>query len=437
MMESRREVIKAAALGTTARLIGNSKLWAGANDRIRIAIMGMGGRGGDLMTSSFKLNGIEVAAICDPDESRMRTWAASHEALSDRRPRTEPDIRRILEDKNVDAILISCCNHWHALAGIWACQAGKHVYVEKPISHEVAAGRALTKAARRYNRCVQGGTENRSNIRMQKAVKLLHEGVIGDVYMARWIIAAHREPIGFRQPEPPPSELHWDLWLGPSPDQPFHRNLVHYNWHWFWDFGNGEMGNNGTHYMDIARFGLNVGLPVRVHSIGGRYGYKDQAETPNTQTATFEYPDGKILACDIRGDYTGEESGWWFYGTEGSMWMRGNGEFSVYWQINKSPDQIRGYSKEMDEGKVVSLANATSLHLANFYDAIRANDYKRLRGEIEEIHQSCALCLLANIAYRVGRQLDFDPKTEQFRDGDANTLLSRAYRKPYSIPEKL
>jgi hypothetical protein len=189
--------------------------------------------------------------------------------------------------------------------------------------------------------------------------------------------------------------------------------------------------------MDIARFGLNVRLPVRVHSIGGRYGYKDQAQTPNTQTATFEYPDGKILACDIRGDYTGEESGWWFYGTEGSMWMRGNGEFSVYWLTNKSPDPIRSYSKEMDDGTVVSLANATTAHLANFYDAIRANDHKLLRGEIEEIHESCALCLLANVAYRVGRKLEFDPVTEQFKDSDANALLSSAYRKPYIIPEKV
>jgi predicted dehydrogenase len=431
-MASRRELLGIIGAGAGASLIGNSKAWAGANDRIRVAVMGMGGRGGDHMVRASKIKGIEAVAICDPDETRMRSWAATLEASTGRRPRTEPDIRRILEDKNVDAVIISCCNHWHALAGIWACQAGKHVYVEKPVSHEFQSGRQLVQAARRYNRCVQGGTQNRSDIRKLKAVKLLHAGLIGDVYMARWIIAARRDPIGFKQPEPPPPELKWDLWLGPAPEQPFHRNLVHYNWHWFWDTGNGEMGNNGTHYMDIARFGLNVGLPTRVHSIGGRYGYKDQAETPNTQTTTFEYSDGKILACDIRGVYTGEESGWWFYGSEGSMFLPGNGQFKVYWLTNHSPDAVRSYTKEMDEEAGIN-PDSTVAHQTNFYDAIRAGNPKLLRGEIEEIFQSCALCLLANISYRVGRKLEFDPATERFKDADANALLSRAYRKPYTI----
>lgn len=431
-MESRRELLGKVGAGLGASLIGNSHAWAGANDRIRIAVMGMGGRGGDHMVRASKIKGIEAAAICDPDESRTRSWAATLEASTGKRPRTEQDIRRILDDKNVDAVIVSCCNHWHALAAIWACQAGKHVYVEKPVSHDFQSGRQLVQAARRYNRCAQGGTQNRSDIRKRKAVKLLHAGLIGDVYMARWIIAARREPIGFKKPEPPPPELNWDLWLGPAPEQPFHRNLVHYNWHWFWDSGNGEMGNNGAHFMDTARLGLNVKLPISVHSIGGRYGYKDQAETPNTQTTTFEYPDGKILACDIRGGYTGEESGWWFYGSEGSMFMPGNGQFKVFWLTNHSPDPVRSYTKEMDEEAGIN-PDSTVAHQINFYDAIRAGDPKLLRGEIEEIFESCALCLLANISYRIGRKLEFDPASEKFRDADANDLLSRAYRKPYTI----
>jgi predicted dehydrogenase len=436
-MENRRNVLKAAAVLGGAGLIGTQGAWAGANDRIRVAVMGMGGRGGELMTLSSKIKDVEIAAVCDPDESRMRTWAASMEALSGKRPRTEADIRRILEDKTIDAVLISCCNHWHALAGIWACQAGKHVYVEKPVSHNLFEGRKLVEAARKYNRCVQGGIQNRSNHRIRKAIKLLHEGVIGDVYMARWIIAARRDPIGFQQPEKPPADLHWDLWLGPAPEQPFHRNLVHYNWHWFWDFGNGEMGNNGTHFMDVARWGLGVELPARVHSVGGRYGYKDQAMTPNTQTTTYEYPDGRILACDIRGVYTGEDSGWYFYGADGSMWMGPGGDFKVYWKTNKSPDSIRSFSREMDEG-VEPQTTGVIGHVRNFYDSIRTGEWKALRGEIEQLYLSTALCLLANISYRCGAtKLTFHPDTERFDSSEANLLATRPYRKPYVVPEKV
>jgi predicted dehydrogenase len=434
--EDRRNILKAAALAAGTNLMGTNSAWAGANDRIRVAVMGMGGRGGELMTLSSRLKGVEVAAVCDPDETRMRTWAASLEALGHKRPSTEPDIRRVLDDKNIDAVVITCCNHWHALAGIWACQAGKHVYVEKPVSHNLFEGRKLVEAARKYNRCVQGGIQNRSNHRIRKAVNLLHEGVIGDVYLARWIIGAHRDPIGFQQPEKPPAELHWDLWLGPAPDQPFHRNLVHYNWHWFWDFGNGEMGNNGTHFMDVARWGLGVKLPVRVHSIGGRYGYKDQAVTPNTQLTTFEYPRGKILACDIRGVHTGEESGWYFYGSDGSMWMTPGGDFKVYWKTNRTPDPIRSFSKEMDEG-IDPLSTGVIGHVKNFYDSIRTGEWKSLRGEIEELHLSCALAHLANISYRCGAKLAFDPESEKFASADATLLTSRDYRKPYVVPERV
>jgi len=436
MQNNRRDLLKRTVLTAGAGLLGAGRGWAGANDRIRVAVMGMGGRGGELMTLSSKMKNVEIAAVCDPDENRMRTWAATMEARYNRRPRMEPDIRRILEDNNIDAVIITCCNHWHSLAGILACQAGKHVYVEKPVCHNLFEGRKLVQSARRYNRCVQGGIQNRSNHRIRKAINLLHSGLIGDVYMARWIIAAFRDSIGFRQPEPVPPELNWDLWLGPAPTQPFHRNLVHYNWHWFWDFGNGEMGNNGTHYMDVARWGLDVKLASKIHSIGGRYGYKDQAQTPNTQTTTFEYPDGKILACDIRGVHTGEESGWCFYGSQGSMWMSPTGEFKVYWLTNRSPDSTRSFSKEMDEG-VDPLTTGVPGHLWNFYESVRAGDPKRLRGEIEEVYLSTALCLLANISYRTGQKLHFNVETEKFENAEANALLTRQYRKPFLVPDRV
>lgn len=435
--QSRRSFLNITAGLAASPLIGASRGWMGANDRIRVAVMGMGGRGGNLMTLSAKAQNVEVAAICDPDESRMRQWAASLEALTNRRPRTEADIRRLLDDDTVDALIIACCNHWHAPAAIFACQAGKHVYVEKPVSHNVFEGRQLVAAAAKYGRVVQAGTQNRSSARIRKAITLLHEGVVGDVYMARWLITGHRESIGFHSPEPPPAALHWNLWLGPAPEQPFHRNLVHYNWHWFWDFGNGEMGNNGTHYMDVARWGLGRGLPAKIHSIGGRFGYDDQGQTPNTQTATFEYPDGRILLGEIRGVYTGEQSGWYFYGSRGSMQILPNGQFHVYWDVNKSPDATRSWSEEMDRGVDPQDVGDVG-HLNNFYTAVRAGNPGPLRAPIGEAHVSNSLCLLANISCLTGRKLQLDADTETvIGDQEANGLLTRVYRKPFVVPEKI
>jgi predicted dehydrogenase len=298
-------------------------------------------------------------------------------------------------------------------------------------------GKLLVEASKKYKRVVQTGTQNRSNARIRKGIKLLHEGLIGDVYMARWLITGHRASIGFQSPESPPTDLHWDLWLGPAPEQPFHRNLVHYNWHWFWDFGNGEMGNNGTHYLDVARWGLNRGFPTRIQATGGRFGYKDQAQTPNTQTAVFQYDDGAILQAEIRGVHSGEQPSWWFYGSQGSMQMLAGGEFRVFWLTNKSPDSVRSWSKEMDEGVEPGTTGDTG-HLANFYSAIRSNEPASLRAPITEGHVSCGTCLLGNIAYRVNRELRFDPKTEHVvGDAEADGLLKREYRKPYVVSDKV
>ena len=435
---SRREALGVASgVFIASGLLANQQTRGTANDRIQAAVMGMGGRGGELMTFSSRIKGVEVVALCDPDETRMRSWATTLEAATGKRPHTEPDIRRLLDDKRIDALVIACCNHWHTPGAIFACQAGKHVYVEKPVSHNIAEGRKLVEAARKYKRVIGGGTQNRSSHRLRKAIRLLHDGVIGDVYMSRWLITGTRTSIGFQQPEQPPPYLHWDLWLGPAQEQPFHRNLVHYNWHWFWDFGNGEMGNNGTHFMDVARWGLGEGMPVKVHATGGRYGYKDQAQTPNTMTASFEFGSGKLLTCDIRGVHTGEQAGWWFYGSDGSMFISPSGEFKVYWLTNMSPDPYRSFTKEMDEGVEPTRTGAIG-HLANFYDAVRANDTKVLCVSTEEIHRSTALCHLANVSFRLGRKLQFDAETERFTgDAEADQLLTRQYRKPYVVPEKV
>jgi predicted dehydrogenase len=424
---ARRNVLTAPALLGTASLIGTSHLWAGANDRIRVASVGLGGRGGELMKQAFKIPNVEVTAVCDPDNERMRQWAAEVEKIGGRQPRQEADLRRLLEDKDIDAINIATCNHWHAPAAIFACQAGKHVYVEKPVSHNVWEGRKMVQAARKYKRIVQGGLQRRSNPYVRRAVELLREGVIGDVYMARALVFGDRKSIGFQQPEVPPPNLNWELWLGPAPPQPFHRNLVHYNWHWFWDFGNGELGNNGSHQLDVARWGLNKGLPSTVQSTGGRFGYKDQGQTPNTQIATFGYQDGTQMVCETRGLFTNDEGGvtWGvhFYGSNGYLSVNADGKYKVYLGRNKQPEPDMGKTAAVD-------------HYGNFIEAVRAGDRGLQTAEIEESYLSCALCHLGNIAHRLQRKLVFDAGVERFvGDAEANTLLTRIYRKPFVVTE--
>lgn len=329
-MERRNFIKSSGALAATASLIGTSARWAGANDRIRSATIGMGGRGGGLSTECNNLEGVETAVICDPDERRLLQWQNRLEETTDRKPETEQDMRKVMERDDIDAIMIANTNHWHALTAIWACQAGKHPYVEKPVSHNIFEGRKLVEAARKYDRICQGGTQRRSYGQYRKAIELVHEGAVGRIHSAKAVVLNPRDPIGFSEPSEPPAGLDWDLWLGPAPMQPYHENLVHYNWHWFWDFGNGEQGNNGSHIVDIARWGLNKTLPLSVYSVGGRFQFDDQAETPNTQTSTYLYEDGVILSLEIRNLYTNGEArlGNWgvvFYGEEGYMTVDDSG----------------------------------------------------------------------------------------------------------------
>ena len=297
----------------------------------------------------------------------------------------------------------------------------------KPVSHNIWEGRKLVEAAHKYNRCVQGGTQWNSDGRMRKAIGLIHEGMIGDLYMVRAVLNGARESIGFKQLEDPPSWLRWDLWLGPAQNQPFHRSLVHYNWHWFWDFGNGEMGNNGSHSLNLARWALRKGLPSKIHSVGGRFGYKDQAQTPNTQTTTFEYEDGTVLVGEIRGLYTAEEkdSSWHFYGTKGYMHINSHLEYEIYLGRSSKPEPNPGKLDDID-------------YYGNFVDVMRAGKPDMLTAEIEQLHLSCTLCHLGNISYRLKRKLYFDPEAERFvGDAEADSLLRREYRKPYTVSENI
>ena len=446
----RRQFLKSSTWAG-ASLIGTSKAWAGANNRIRVALIGAGGRGRRLVEEILENEGVELAVVCDVDERRALEKAEQARKISGRRPRIEKDLRRIMDDSSIDAVTIATCNHWHALAGIWACQAGKHVYVEKPIAHNVWEGRKLVEAARKYDRIVQGGTNRRSSGSFRRVAQLVRDGVIGRVYWARCEFPRPRDPLGFKPAEPPPSWLDWNLWLGPAPEQAFHRNLVHYNWHWFWDFGNGEMGNNGIHIIDVCRWIMGQEVPVRAHSGGGRFGENDQAETPNTHRATFEFENGSLLTCDLRNLYSDHgrvvprralypeprlqwmaEFTWDLYGTEGYIHMkhriqkRGAGcDYQVFLGRNKkaepNPPDLEGWG-----------------HYQNFVNALRAGDRSVLTADIEVTHRSGIFCELANISHRVGREVRFDPVTETIPgDEEANRLLRREYRKPFEVPEKV
>ncbi len=418
-MNRRRFVLSTAAAASSAALA------SAADDPVRIAIIGMGGRGNQLLREFSKIDFVEVAAVVDPDGNRAEEAAGWIKQQTGKTPKTTADMRTVFDDKEIDAVLVSTTNHWHALTAIWAMQAGKDVYCEKPVSHNIFEGQQLIAAARKYNRIVQGGTQRRSDGTFRKAMELIHGGLIGDVYLSKWIFPRKRDSIGFKPHEAPPSWLNWDLWLGPAQQQPYHANLVHYNWHWFWDFGNGELGNNGIHLVDVSRWGAQQELPVKVTSWGGRWGYKDQAQTPNTQTINWEYADGSAIIGEIRNLYTTESMYWDFFGTKGHLHITDNEKIEIR----------LGRNKEL-EPTPEPLSNIS--HYQNFAEAVRSRDRSTLNAEIRETALSTALCHLGNIAYRVGGQLEFDPTSERFTNSDdANKLLRRDYREPYVVPDNV
>jgi predicted dehydrogenase len=399
--------------------------WAGANDRVRIAVIGVGGRGTALVKEILPLANAEVAALVDPDGRRTEQTAAIVYAKTNKQPRLEADMRRVFDSRDIDAVTIATTNHWHALTAIWAMQAGKDAYVEKPVSHNYFEGVKMVECARKYKRICQGGTQRRSWGIHRKAMELLHGGMIGDIYLAKFVFPGRRDSIGFKEVKPAPGWLNWDLWLGPAPEQPFHENLVHYNWHWFWDFGNGELGNNGIHLVDICRWAMRKRLPARIYSTGGRFGYQDQAETPNTQNVTWVFDDGSQMVGELRGLYTAETMGWDFFGTKGHMRLNGDREIVVTMGRNKEPEPKIEFPRNND-------------HMENFCNAVRTRDQSSLAAEIEESHLSTAFCHLGNIAYRMGRELKFDAARGKFvNDAEADQLLTRKYRAPYVVPENV
>ena len=427
--------------------------WQPVSDRrIRVGIVGYGVcRFGAAFGFQNHPN-VEVAALCDVDENLFEDSVKTHFTdKSKKRPEIYTDVRRLLENKSIDAVSVVTPNHWHALAAIWSVQAGKHVYVEKPCCHNFFEGQQLVKAAKKYNVIVQDGAEQRSNPCSRSMAKFLDEGGLGEVYLAKGLCYKWRDTIKKTPNEPVPKGVHYDLWLGPAPKRPFSWNWFHYNWHWNWDYGNGDMGNQGVHEMDVARWGLGVKLPTRVCTMGGHLMFDDDQNTPNLLMAMFEFPNEqgggdkkKILQFEVRHWISNREDAAWMkadptsetgYMTSGSNTV-GNLFYGSKGYMVKTVNEWRTYmGKNREPGKTGS---GLDNHYANYIDAIRNGDPRTFNKSIEEGFYSCALVHLANISYRLGRSLDFDPVKQRFtHDDEANGMLTRNYRKPFVVPEKV
>lgn len=413
------------------------------NNTVNLAIMGIRSRGKELMASFAKIPNVNITTICDIDEQLWPKAVADLEKVSGKRAKTEPDIRRVLENKEIDAIVVAAPNHWHALATIWACQAGKDVYVEKPVSHNIAEGRKMVTAALKYDRIVQTGTQSRSRPLIQAAVNFLHSGKLGKIYMIKCLVFRPRESIGHKPNSAVPKGAHYDLWLGPAAWRPFNENRFHYNWHWFWETGNGETGNNGVHYTDIARWILQkYEHPARIQSMGNLDAHDTDQETPTSQFSMMEYSDRTRVQVEVRNWYTNSEDGMQIgllvYGTEG--WMRlGTTDWATYFGRKNEPGPKMTETEA--DAKVDALntrGTGETPHLINFLDCVRSRQRRNQNAEILEGHFSSSMCHLANIAYRTRRQLNFDSANEIFiGDEEANHYLSRKYRPPFVIPENV
>lgn len=447
----RRDFIKrsagAAAVTMTAPAYIRNMITDSPNERINIAVIGIAGnrelvrgiirgRGIVHVRSYSELPNVRIKTICDVDERLFPGMSKMVEELNKNKPLTEPDFSKILEDKEIDIVSLATPDHWHALQTIWACQAGKHVYVEKPTSHNVFESRKMVEAAEKYNRIVQSGICYRSSVAVKEGIKFIRDGKLGNVYMARGITWRYREPIGSFPDSQVPEGVHWDLFLGPAPMRPFNLNRFLYHWHWYWDTGTTDMGNNGIYRMDTCRWALNKNAhPVKIECTGGLFGRNDQ-ETPNMLAATYEYDDGMIIQNEIRGLPTNPEgvpkdSGVCFvYSDQGWMSLSGGG-YKTYFGPKNEP----GPAKTDDDFPPELQSNG----FKNLVDCVRNNRKGDLDNPMIEGHLSSSLVNLALISYRTGkRKLTFDPKTEKFvNDKEADKYLTRDYRKPYVVPQNV
>ena len=428
---NRREFWKTAA---TASL--GARAWA-ANDKVNIAIVGVGGRGSAHVQYFTRRQDTNLAAVCDVNTAATERAVQTYYKAKNTKPKEYQDLRKLYEDRDVDAVVIATPNHWHALATIWACQAGKDVYVEKPVSYNPYEGERMVAAARKYNRMVQGGMQRRSLTHKKRAIQLLREGYIGEVYMGRGLCYKRRKSIGHKPDGPVPPGLNWDIFLGPAAMRPYNENRYKYNWHWFWDTGNGDIGNQGIHELDFARWGLNQGgNPKTVHAGGGKYVYHDDQETPNTLQAIYNYGPCE-LTFEVRGLPTGPESemslrgsnfvGNLFYGGKGYMVVEDAG-FKTFLGDKREPGEAMAV--------VEAAIDETTPHMTNFVEAVRSRRRESLVADVHEAAISADLVHMANASYRTGHKLTLEPgaSTRFSGDDEANRLLSRhPYRAPYIV----
>ncbi len=416
------------------------------NERINIAVIGISGqrknvrgmingRGIVHVNTYAEIPNVAVTTICDVDERLFPGMVATVERLFGAKPKTEFDYRKVLEDKDIDVISIATPDHWHALMTVWACQAGKDVYVEKPVSYNVSEGRKMVEAARKYNRIVQSGICYRSSKAVKEGIKFVHDGKLGKVYMAKGITYRYRVSIEKVPDSPIPEGVHWDLFLGPAPYRPFNENRYIYNWHWFWDTSTTEFGNNGIYRMDTIRWALNKNThPVKIHCTGGKYCRDDDQEIPNILIEVCEYDDGIIVQNEVRSLPTNPEglpdSGDCFlYSDQGWMTFSSNG-YKTYFGPKNEP----GPAKSDSDFPKEELSNGWK----NFIDCVRSRKREDLDNDILEGHLSASIGHLGVISYRTGRKLNFDPAKEKFVDDkEADRFLVREYRKPYIMPEKV
>src|SRR4051794_4654034 len=435
---NRRHFVMSSAIAAGSAFA--PRAFAGPNDRVRVACVGVRGQGKSHIGAYSKMDNVEIAAVCDIDESILNARLGEIEKNSGKKPVGYTDIRKLLEDKSIDAVSIATPNHSHALQTIWACQAGKHVYVEKPATHNIFEAKQIVAAARKYNRLVQNGVNARSSVGVREAGQKLREGEIGDVYMARGLCYKWRDTIGHTPVEPVPAGVHYDLWTGPAPKHEFTKNRFHYNWHWFWDYGNGDFGNQGIHEVDICRWGLGVRYPSKISAIGGHFMFDDDQETPNTMTATYEFNEGgrkRMMVFEVRHWMTNHEAGIGeggkkpssntvgnlFYGSKGYMAIDGYNSYKTWMGRDQEPGPAN---------------SAPGNNWENFIGAVRSGKRSDLNHEIQEGADSATLMHLANISYRLGRTLNFDSvKMEVTGDPEANKMFTRNYRSPFVVPAKV
>ena len=440
MENARRDFIKKAGTGVAAISLGgvlpgfsttSYRNIIGANDKITVACMGVNSRGLAVGRNFASQKNGEVLYVCDVDSKAADKCIAAVEQIQQKRPRAAPDFRKALEDKNLDALIVTAPDHWHAPAAILACAAGKHVYLEKPCSHNPHEGELLIQAGKKYNKVLQMGNQRRSWPNVVAAIKELHGGVIGRPYFAKTWYSNNRASIGKGKEIQAPSWLNYDLWQGPAPRRPYRDNLIHYNWHWFWNWGTGESLNNGTHMVDLARWGLGVDYPVRVTSAGGRYRYDDDWETPDTQVINLEFDNRSAITWEGRScngrSVEGNSVGVIFYGENGSLLIESGNSYKIYDLKNALVKEVKN-DRTVDARNVADPAQELdAIHIQNFFDGIQKST--KLNSDIIGGHQSTLLVQLGNIALRTGRTLNTDPKNGHIlNDPEAMKLWTREYQ---------